>query len=222
MVEHQRRGLEPGANLRTLVVEHPERVDPGPLAGGLVQIQPGQEFLETLPVGRTAGVVAQRGELQTEAGQPERTEGLVRDRDHLRVQRGIVDADGLDAHLLQLPVSPGLRPLVPEERARVTDLHRKLTAIESVLDHRTHHPGGSLRSQRDTAATPVLEGVHLLGDDVRGFADAPGEQGRVLEDRQLDVPVSRPAGRGGDRVPYRDERGRGRRDVVGDALGRLD
>ena len=43
----------------------------------------------------------------------------------LGVQRRVVDADRLDADLLELAVAAGLRTLVAEERARVAELDRQ-------------------------------------------------------------------------------------------------
>ena len=124
------------------------------------------------------------------SGQAERAEPGVGDRDHLGVERGIVDADRLDADLLQLAVAARLRALVAEERPGVAELDRQRAAVQSVLDHRADDAGRAFGPQRDRAVTAVGERVHLLGDHIGGFADAAGEQRGVLEDRQLDVAVA--------------------------------
>ena len=103
---------------------------------------------------------------------------------------GIVDADGLHPDLLQLAVAPGLRAFVAEERAGVAQLDRQRAAVQAVLDHRAHHAGGALRTQRHRPVAAVGEGVHLLGDDIGGLPHSAGEQRGVLEDRQLDIGVS--------------------------------
>src|SRR5699024_12570887 len=59
-------------------------------------------------------------------------------------------------------------------------------------------------------------------DHVGRLPDPAREQRGVLEDRQLDVPVSGAAGRGRDRVADGDEARGGRRDVIGDAFGGLE
>ena len=220
VVEHHRRVGRHRPDLRALVVEHPQRVDLGAPAGLLVEVELKQELLQQFPILRAAAVVAQRGDLQPEPVQAQRAEPGVGDGDHLGVQRGVVDADRLDADLLQLAVAAGLRPLVAEERARVTQLDRQRAAVQAVFDHRAHHPGGALRPQRHRAVAAVGEGVHLLGHHVGGFADAAGEQRGVLEDGQLDVAVAGPPGGVEQAVAHRDELRRIRRDVVRDALGR--
>ena len=149
--------------MRPLVVEHPQRVDLGAPPGLLVEVEPEQEVLQQLPVLRPAAVVAQRGDLQPEPVEPERPEPGVGDRDHLGVQRGVVDTDRLDPDLLQLTVAAGLRALVAEERTRVAELDRQRAAVQAVLDHRADHPGGALRPQRHRPVAAVGEGVHLLG-----------------------------------------------------------
>ena len=218
MVEHHRRVGRHRLDLRPLVVEYPQRVDLGALSRLLVKVELKQEVLQQFPILRSAGVVAQRGDLQPEPVEAQRAETGVGNRDHLGVQCGIVDADGLDADLLQLAVAAGLGALVAEERAGVTQLDRQRAAVQTVLDHRTHHPGGALGPKRHRAVAAVGEGVHLLGHHVGGLADAAGEQRGVLEDRQFDVAVSGPAGGVQQSRADRDELRRIRRDVVRDAL----
>jgi hypothetical protein len=87
--------------VRALVVEHPQRVELGAPAGVLVEVETEEELLQQFPVLRPAGVVAQRGDLQPEAVEPQGAEAAVGDRDHLGVQRRVVDTDRLDADLLQ-------------------------------------------------------------------------------------------------------------------------
>ena len=202
----------------TLVVEHPQRVDLGALSGFLVKVELKQEVLQQFPILRSAGVIAQRGDLQPETVEAERAETGVGDRDDLGVQCGIVDADGLDTDLLQLAVAAGLGTLVAEERARVTQLDRQRAAVQTMLDHRADDPGGALRPKCHRAVSTVGEGVHLLGHHVGGLAHAAGEQRGVLEDRQLDVAVSGPASGVQQRRADGDEPRRIRRDVVRDAL----
>ena len=48
----------------------------------------------------------------------------------------------------------------------------------------------ALGAQRDRAPAAVVEGVHLLLDDVRRRADAAGEDVGVLEGRRLDAAVA--------------------------------
>ena len=220
VVHQQRSGGDEGADLGTLVVEHPQRVELRAAPGGLVEVEPGEEVAQQLPVGRAAVGVAEGGQLQPVPREPEGPEALVRDRDHLGVQRGVVHADRLDPHLLQLPVAARLRALVAEERARVAQLHRQSGPVETVLDHGPHHPGGALRTQGHRAVAAVGEGVHLLADDVGRLPDPPRVEAGVLEHRQLDQPVAGPVGRGLQRVPDVLEPGGLGREVLRDALGR--
>ena len=219
VVEQHRRVGRHRPHLGSFVVEHPQRVDLGAPSGLLVEIELKQEVLQQFPVLRAAAVVAQRGDLQPEPVQAQRAETGVGDGDHLGVQRRVVDADRLDADLLQLAIAAGLRAFVAEKRPRVTQLHRQRAAVQAVFDHRAHHPGGALRPQRHRAVAAVGERVHLLGHHVGGFADAAGEQGGVLEDGQLDVAVAGPAGGGEQPVAHRDELRRIRREVVRYPLG---
>jgi hypothetical protein len=59
--------------------------------------------------------------------------------------------------------------------------------VHAVLEVRAHHRGGALGAQCDAVAALVLEGVHLLLDDVGAFAHAALENTRVLEHRRVDA-----------------------------------
>ena len=206
---------------RALVVEHPQRVDPNASLGFFVEVELEQKVLQQFPVLRPAAVVAQRRDLQPEPVEPQRAKTGVGHRDHLGVQRGVVNTDRLHSDLLQLPVAAGLRALVAEERPGVAELHGQRPAVEAVLDHRTHHTCGALRAQRHRAVAAVGEGVHLLRHHVGGLPHAAGEQCGVLEDRQFDVAVAGTPGGVEQAVAYTDELRRVGRQVIRDALGRL-
>ena len=193
MVDHQRGVVELRLHLGPLVVEHAQRVDLGAAAGVLVQVELVQERHQQLAVLGPAGGVAQRGEQQLEVGQPEVAEALHAQRDHLGVQRRVVDAERLHVHLGEVPVPAGLRALVAEHGADGPELHRQGAVVQPVLDERPHEPGGELRAQGHRAAAAVVEGVHLLRHDVGGLTHAAGEDGGVLEDRRLHVAVAPPA-----------------------------
>ncbi len=85
---------------RAFVVEHPQRVDLGAPTGLLVEVELEQKVLQQFPVLRPAAVVAQRRDLQPEAIEPQRAESGVGHRDHLGIQRGVVDTDRLHSDLL--------------------------------------------------------------------------------------------------------------------------
>src|SRR5690606_37027078 len=46
------------------------------------------------------------------------------------------------------------------------------------------------RAQGKTLAVPIIEGVHLLLDDVRYLADGAAEQFGVFEERQADLEIA--------------------------------
>src|SRR5690606_34124576 len=188
--------------------------------GGLVEREAGEELPPHLPVRGAALGVAERGDLQPLAGQPQRPERLVGDGDHLGVEGRVVDADRLDADLLQLAVAARLRALVAEERARVAQLDRQPVPVEPVLDDCPDDARRALRPQRHRPLAAVGEGVHLLGDHVGGLADPARVQRGVLEHRQLQQPVAGAVGGGLERGADGGEPRRLRRVVLRDALGR--
>jgi hypothetical protein len=85
--------------------------------------------------------------------------------------------------LVELPVAPGLRLFVAEDRADGIQLDRLGQHLHPIFDVSAHHPGGELRAQGDLIPAPVFEGVHLLLDDIGGVAHAPVEQLGEFKDR---------------------------------------
>jgi hypothetical protein len=92
--------------------------------------------------------------------------------------------------LVELPVAARLRALVPEEGPRVPELHGLGPLLHAVLEIRPADRRRPLRAQRQAAAALVLEGEHLLLDDVGGLADPSGEELGVLEGRRVDPAVA--------------------------------
>src|SRR5581483_116080 len=103
---------------------------------------------------------------------------------HRRLAAGSGRADGFRADLVELPVASLLRTLAAELRAHVKELLHAGTLPQLVLDVGAHHPGGIFRTKSEGLTflrfrpSPVFEGVHLLGDDVRILADGAGEEFR--------------------------------------------
>ena len=153
--------------------------------------------------------------MQGELREPKGPKARVGKRDDLCVERGIIRADSLNAHLLQLPIPAMLRPLCTEEWSGVPEFRRKLASIESVLDDEPHDPRRALGTQREGTSAPVLKGVHLLGDDIGRLADPSDEQAGVLEHRQFGVAVSGKGGRPAERRAH----GKEGRSLLAEVLG---
>ena len=128
--------------------------------------------------------VADRVDLQLDAGQPERLPQSREHHDLLGVDVGAGEAQRFGVDLVELPIAALLRALVAEHRAAGPHALRALVG-QVVLDRRAHDAGGRLRAQRQRLAVQlVLEGVHLVLDDVGELADAAHEERRRLDDRQ--------------------------------------
>jgi hypothetical protein len=139
-----------------------------------------------------------------------------REIEDLGIDGGVGHAEHLDVELVELAVASLLRPLVPEHRPEQVDLGNRHRLLEAVLDEGPDQAGRGLRPKRDAFTALVGEGVHLLLDDVRGFAGALGEQFLALDDGRphLGVPVAleQAARDGFDPLPALDLAGQ---DVVG-------
>jgi hypothetical protein len=148
-----------------------------------------QEGLEELAVAQPRLGAAERAEPQADLLDPQLVEQRGEQRDGLGVDRRVVGADRLGAHLPELPEAAGLRALLAEEARQVPELHRLRQLVHAVLHVGARDRRGALGAQRDRAPTAVVEGVHLLLHDVGGLADAPREELRGFERRRLDAPV---------------------------------
>src|SRR5205823_10232094 len=120
-----------------------------------------------------------------------------------------------------LVIAPPLRRRVPVHGGDRVELDRLTFPVKPVLDIGARDRGRALRSQGQGPATPVLERVHLLLDDVRAGTRGSLEERGVLERGCLDLPVAvkraEPFRLPDDETP---ERLLGREDVVGAARRR--
>ena len=143
--------------------------------------------------GAVAGPVlgaTERVDLKADAGDPERMEESPRDLDDLGVQRGRALADALDTDLGELMLAARLGPFGTEERARVVHPNRPDLLVEMRAEHGTESSGGALGPEGEGAPAAILEGEHLLLDDVGVGAHPAAEQLSRFDDRCLDGAVS--------------------------------
>jgi len=144
-------------------------------------------------VGTMAGAfirLAEGIDFQLDAGQAEVVPQASAHEDLLRVNIRSGIAERLHAHLVELAVAAFLRPLVAEHRPHVPELARAVIK-QIVLEHGTHAGCRALRAQRQLLAVQaVLEGVHLLLDDVGDCADGARKQWRRLDQRHAHRPVA--------------------------------
>ena len=155
-----------------------------------------QVRLQLLQVGAPRLQRAEAAQPQLHPGHAELAEQVGEQHDRLGVGQRRVGPDRLGAELVELAVAARLRALVAEERAEVGELHRLRQLVHPVLEVGAADRRRPLRPQGQAAPALVLEGEHLLADDVGGAADAALEQLGVLEGRRRDRLV---AGAGEDR-----------------------
>ena len=146
--------------------------------------------IQSLHVGRAAVAIADRVELQLVARDAEVAQQRVVVLDHLGVDGGIGRADALQRELMVLAESAALRRRVAIHGREREELHRLGLAVQPVLDVRTADRRRALRPQRQRTAAAILEGVHLLLDDVGALTRRPLEELRVLEPGSLDAGVA--------------------------------
>ena len=148
-------GVERG-HRRVLRVEEAERValQPLPLERRQLGLPTGVVRGQLLDVGRPARRVADRVELDLDALETRLAIEPRPELDDLGIDRRAGIADGLDVELPELPVPPGLRPVVAEHRAGQGDLDRLRPGVHPVLDVGADDPGGRLGAKRPAPHVP--------------------------------------------------------------------
>ena len=185
VVFHPRRVGKSGPAFRGLAVQKPQGVRVEPLVAGRAKL--GKLRLVGIPqrllIAGPAGRAAYGVQVHDNFPYPEHPEVVEAEADDLGVRHRRLGARVLHSHLVELAEPARLRPFVPEHGAQVIELRRLGLRSQAVLDVCPHDRGGVLGPQRYAAATPVLEGVHLLFDYVGGLAHAAPEKLGVLENR---------------------------------------
>ena len=216
-----RRADQDLAVARVLAVQDAQRValEPVPAVLGQLVAVPGQIADQLIAIGTPARRIAQTVQLQHDlVGEAELGQNPRAERDHLDVGERLRRAQDLDVDLMELAQPALLRPLVAEHRAAREQPDRQLLA-ERAGDERARDAGGVLGAQRQAVAAPVLERVHLLGDDVRGLAERAREHLGELEHRRRDLGIA-VAGR--DRAPGLDHLAMAERGLADDVVGAAD
>ena len=177
-----------------LAVEHAKRVrlDSTLAVAAHFRNAVAQRTPQRLDIGRTAAPVPDRVQDQLVLFHTAGLDVGHGDLDHLGVDGRARQAEGLDVQLVKLAVASLLGPLPAEHRPERVDLKGRVGVHQVVLDDGAHDPGGGLRPERQRCAVPVVEGVHLFGDDVGLGPQPPGEEPRLLEHRCPDLPVPVP------------------------------
>ncbi|EWS63466.1 hypothetical protein Y695_03301 [Hydrogenophaga sp. T4] len=192
VVHQARRSVDERLHRRVLGVQDAQRV--------AVQTAP-RVFIELvsmtfqvgdqrLAVRLTLGRLAQAVDFQLDAFQPQFGPEVAGEHDQFGVHIGTDEAQRLGAELVKLAVTAALRALMAEHRPHV--IQALATVVQQrMLDRRPHHTGGVFRAQGELLAVePVLEGIHLLLDDVGHLAQAAHEQRRGFHDGRAQVAVA--------------------------------
>ena len=183
VLREQRRSLDQRSHRRLLAVQDAQRV--AVEASAAVRIQftlvGAKILLQPLTVAGTRRHGPERVDHQSHPRNPQRAPQPRAQRDQLDVDIRSRKSQGFEVKLIKLPVATLLRPLVPEHRTQAPELVAR-AAQQAVGDCRPGNAGGRLGAQRQAVAAEVLEGIHLLFDDIGVFADRALEQLRMLDD----------------------------------------
>ena len=106
-----------------------------------------------------------------------------REQDDFGIDVRAIKAVRLYADLMELAITPFLRPFVAEHRPLVPK-PLSLVMQQAVFHSRPHAAGSAFRAQRQAVTVAVVEGVHLFLDDIGDFANRAGKQRRLFHDRR--------------------------------------
>ena len=126
---------------------------------------------------------ADRVDMECDVLKTHLSEKDINNRDDLSIDIRPCRTERLKAELVELTHSALLHLLITESRDVVEHPYRSCKARHTVLDIASNDACRTLRSQSDASATLVLKGVHLLGYNVSGIANAPLEQVSLLKCR---------------------------------------
>src|SRR5690625_557322 len=183
-----------------LGVENPHRVERKSCAARLAQLAfVWSQFLtQVLVVASAVLGVTHRPQLYSHALQAQAGQDRVHECYGLCVHKGTRLAKEFAVDLVELAVAAALNILSPEGGAHAPQLHRAAPGMHSMFHVGPQDPGREFGSEREVAAAPVLEGVHLLLDNEIGrFSHGFEEHFAVLEDWRRDLTNTRPFQRGG-------------------------
>ena len=166
-------------------------------------------------VGQTLIGLPQAVDLELDPLEAQRGPEVTGQHDELGIDVWPGKSQRFGAELVELAVAPTLRTLVPEHGPHVIEA---LAAVvkQRMLQGSAHHAGGVLRPQCQLLTVEaVLEGIHLLLDDVGDLAQTPHEQRSGFNDGRAQIAVAVAAHQSpqGFFQPL-PVRGRGRDDVV--------
>ena len=141
-------------------------------------------------VSRTAHRASRAVHLEGQVLDADRFVDLPGDLHDLEIDGRVLAAQHFHVDLVELAVPARLGTLVPEGRADGVEPQGLGPAVQLALGVGTADPRSELGAQGHALLVAVEEGVHLLLDDVGGFADAPLEEAGLLEDRHVDLLVA--------------------------------
>ena len=144
-----------------------------------------------LAIDTAAFGIAERVELENAAIEDrEPVENIGGDRYHLDIGTRFGRPQDLEVDLMELALAALLRPLVAEHRTGGEDLQRQLLGEFAVRHEGAADAGSVFRPERQRFIAAIGEGIHLLGDDIGGLADAAREQLGEFEDRGCHLAVA--------------------------------
>ncbi len=108
---------------------------------------------------------------------------VVNEQQHLGIRTGIVTPQNLSADLMKLAQPALLRALAPKHRPHVEHAGDRLTLLQRMFDIGPHHRCRPFRAQCQRRPIAIVEGIHLLLDNIGRLANGAAEQICPLGDR---------------------------------------
>lgn len=150
---------------------------------GIIFLQPTQVFW---PAFLTTDAV----QVQRQALKAQRQEQLPSHINHFGVKSRVITTNSLIAKLVVLPVSPGLRSLIPKNGGQIIQLYRLGQIMQPVFQVGPAHRRRALRPEGYFITSLVLKGIHFLFHDIRSGANRTNEKTGVLKGRAVNTLIA--------------------------------
>ncbi len=151
-----------------LAVENAERIgsDPSAAVAAELLFAAAQKREDRLAKGGPARGAAEGIDLQSQLPKPEFFQKVEQHQDQLRIGARVIRAEDLGVDLMELSVTPLLRPLAPEHGADGVELRDRFGGMEGVFQVGADDGRRRLRPERQGFFAAVEEGVHLFFNDI--------------------------------------------------------
>src|SRR4030042_626592 len=107
--------------------------------------------------------------------------------DDFSIDHGVIHSKDFCSDCRDLPIATLLWPFIPKHWPNAVEFRYRIKSVKLMLKIGTSHGGGGFRTKGQRVSTSICEGIHLLLNDICGFADPAGKKFCPLQNRNADL-----------------------------------